>query len=57
MIGIRASLKRDSPYESYQKYFLLQQKQFQMILHQRRQDYSLIIYLLDESSAIQHEVS
>ena len=57
MIGIRVSLKRDSPYESYQKYFLLQQKQFQMILHQRRQDYSLIICLLDESSAIQHEVS
>ena len=57
MIGIRVSLKRDSPYESYQKYFLLQQKQFQMILHQRRQDYSLIIYLLVENSAIQHEVS
>ena len=57
MIGITFSLKRDSPYESYQKYFLLQQKQFQMILHQRRQDYSLIIYLLDENSAIQHEVS
>ena len=57
MIGIRVSLKRDSPYESYQKYFLLQQKQFQMILHQRRQDYSLIICLLVENSAIQHEVS